>query len=358
MDQAIYGRNHNPQDLPADVLTHVLYAFANIRPESGLVYLTDDFADIEKHYPNDTWAGSGRHVYGCIKQLYLLKKKHRKLKVLLSIGGWTYSPNFISGTSTSEKRKQFASSGIQLYPQNEQEAQNFVQLLDTLRKALDDYSRVHAGGKHFVLTVAAPAGSSHYQILDISAMDRSLDFWNLMAYDYAGGVDNTTSHTANVFPSCSKPMSTKFNTDQAVSHFTSRGVNSEKIVLGMPLYGRLFLNTNGPGESFTGTGPVSWEDGVWDYKALPLPGATEHEDRSILGSYSYNRKRNIMISYDTQLLGGGMWWESSGDKTGSSSLISTVVDRLGGTTTLDHTPNHLAFAASIYTNMRQGFPHE
>ncbi|KAJ5266440.1 hypothetical protein N7524_007458 [Penicillium chrysogenum] len=358
-----------PQDIPAEKLTHVLYAFANVRA-SGEVILSDPWSDTDKHYPTDSWTDTGNN-------------KNRKLKVLLSIGGWTYSSNLRLAFETEAGRQKFAGSSVELlkdlgfdgidvdfekYPGNNNEADQFVDTLRRLREALDVYSYANTGGYHFLLTAASPAGPANYLKEHLAQMDRYLDFWNLMAYDYAGSWDTVAGHGANLFASNSNPASTPFNTDQAIDYYTSHGVASSNIVLGMPLYGRAFTDTSGPGQPYNGLGVGGWRDGVWDYKALPQTGCKVTNLDQEAASYCYSSGSRLFISYDTpevarkkgeyiksKGLGGGMWWELSGDKQGDDSLITTVVSTLGGTGALDKTDNQLSYPISKYDNLKACF---
>jgi chitinase len=315
-----------------------------------------------------------------VKQLYLLKKANRKLKVLLSIGGWTYSTNFPAAASTDASRSLFAQSAVTLmkdwgfdgididweYPQDATQAQNFVLLLNRVRQELDTYAAQHAPGYHFLLTIASPAGPVNYNTMKLREMSTIIDFFNLMAYDYAGSWDATAGHQANLYPNPQNPKATPFSTEAAVSDYVAAGVPAGKIVLGMPIYGRSFESTAGLGQPYTGTGAGSWENGVWDYKALPKAGAAEQYDSVSGATYSYDPNSKELISYDTpemvqrkvaylksKGMGGSMFWEASADRTDGKSLIATSFNSLGG---LDSSNNLLSYPTSQYANLAAGMP--
>jgi chitinase len=320
----IYGRDYSPDKIPVDKLTHILYSFADNK-EDGTVVLTDTWSDIEKHYANDSWNDVGKNVYGSIKQLNLAKRRNRNLKVLLSIGGWTYTntaKHFDGPASTPEGRKQFANSTVQLikdygfdgididweYPQNPGQGEQMLLLLQEIREAMDDYAQKLVDGNnqlgfqaktppHFLLSIAAPAGKSNYQNLPLGRMGAVLDFVNIMGYDFSGAWDANAGHQANLYVSKSCPSCTPFSVQQVIDDYTNSGIPSEKLVLGMPLYGRAFTNTTGFGQSFSGVGEGSWENGIWDYKVLPRPGATEFIDEEVGASYSWDPNSKTIISY-------------------------------------------------------------
>ncbi|KAL1892368.1 Chitinase 4 [Sporothrix stenoceras] len=379
----VYVRGYRPQDLPAEHITHILYAFANVRPENGEVVLTDNWADTGIHWEGDTWDQPGNNMFGCMKQINLLKQRNRNLKVLLSIGGYTNSANFTAPASRPQDRVLFAESAVKLvkelgfdgldidweYPQNATDAANYVQLLYECRKALDAYGDSLGPNRyHFELTVACPAGPQNFQNLDVPAMDRYLDFWNLMSYDYAGSWSSVSGHQANIYPHQTNPNITPASSAVAVHYYQSRGVPTNKIVLGLPLYGRAFANTNGLGHPFEGTGPGSFEAGVWDYKALPPPDAQEQYDPDIVASSCYDPKTRTFFTYDTQPstlakatfiqdrgLGGAMWWEASGDREGPASLVKIMANALGGPANLKQQQNCITYPESPYDNLRNGF---
>jgi chitinase len=202
--QDIYARKYLPQQIPATKLTHLLYAFADNTPD-GNITLSDTYADTDIHYPGDSWSDSGKNVYGAFKQLGLLKQKNRNLKVLLSIGGWTYTneQKALDPVGASDAaRKNFAASCVSMiknygfdgidvdweYPQNTQQGAQFLALLKEIRQAINDYADSLSNDKgytgearpSFLLSIAAPAGAENYQNIPLREVAETLDFVNLM----------------------------------------------------------------------------------------------------------------------------------------------------------------------------------
>lgn len=309
---------------------------------------------------------------------------------MLSIGGWTYTnekKHMDVPSSTAEGRKRFANSCVDMiknygfdgididweYPQNTQQGSDFLALLTAVRKALDAYadslaSKNSGFGKqprpHFPISIAAPAGEKNYQNMPLKEISQVVDFINLMAYDYAGSWDKTSGHASNLAASKSNPKSTPFNTNSVIQAYENAGVPSNKIILGMPLYGRAFTNTAGLGQPYDGVGKGTWEAGVYDFKDLPLAGAKEYYDPEAQATYSYDNSTGMLVSYDTigmakmkidyiknNKLGGAMWWEVSGDGTGAKSIITTVSSL--PTTPLPALSLSCSLHTAIYTPLSQ-----
>jgi chitinase len=105
---SIYARGYSVEQVDASKLTHIHYAFANVC-EDGAVVFHDPWADTDKGSP-----GTGNNLYGNLGALAQLKKKHRHVKISLSIGGWTLSRNFSPVAADAAKRKTFVSTSLEM----------------------------------------------------------------------------------------------------------------------------------------------------------------------------------------------------------------------------------------------------
>ncbi|PFH46149.1 glycoside hydrolase family 18 protein [Amanita thiersii Skay4041] len=386
MIRGIYARKFPPQLIPVHDLTHLLYAFGNVKPDTGEVFISDPWADKDIHYPGDRWDEPGNNLYGNLKAIYLIKKHNRNLKTLFSIGGWTYSSNFHPVVVSPPLRAKFVESAVKIledygfdgldidyeYPTNDDQAKGFVNLLKELRSALDHHAEKKKANYRFLLSIAAPCGPEKYEKLHVAEMNKSLDFWNLMAYDFSGSWDTAANHMANLHGGT-------LNGSQAIDWYIKKGVAANKIVLGIPIYGRSFMNTEGIGKPFHGVGIGTWEPGTYDYRVLPLPGSTVHNDLKAVASWSYDSAKKELVSFDDEKvaqlkgkyivqkgLGGAMFWELSGDKGFERPGIETGPGKdeqpgknlvhlvKGEFALLEDKHNWLGYEDSQYDNMKKG----
>jgi chitinase len=362
----IYGRKYNVPDIPAAKLTHINYAFAKIN-ERGECALFDSYPAIDKAYPGDKWDPG--ELRGSFKQLQLLKKKHPHVKTLISVGGWTLSGPFSDVALTEASRSKFTAScvafmlrysfdGVDIdweYPVSgglegnktrPADRQNYTLLLAELRKQLDEQGKKER--KHYLLTIAAPAGPETYANIEIDRIHRHLDWINLMTYDFHGGWSEQTNFNAPLFASSKdttkdETVRKQCSVDCAVKAYLSAGVPAEKLVVGVPFYGRGWQGVKNVNDGLhqprgPGLPRGTWENGVFDYKDLAANYVGKfkrvwHKEAKV--HWLHDEKTGIMISYDDpdsmknkaeyvnmHNLGGVMFWDLSADDSKASLLTS------------------------------------
>lgn len=364
-----YGRNYQVKDLPIDNLTDVSYAFFNVLAStSGSGFMTasgDSWADFDNPYigkgvePQNNWSSPPSDL-GNFGQFHKLLSQGKKFNFSLALGGWTWSKYFSDAMSTQTNRQSLVDSIqaiLMKYPNlfngitidweylntdanvgnvgntfSKSDDKNFIEFLKLLR------SRI---GNSYTISMCVTAAPEKIKF-DVANVVALVDQLHIMTYDMHDGSwgETTSAHQANL----RKSSFGKYSCEEAVATYLGYNIPSLKIFIGATLYSRGFSNTDGIGKPASGgSTDKSWEDGIVDYKKLPMAGATEYWDNQAKASYSYDPVKKILNSYDTvqsvkekcqfvfdNNLGGIIVWESSGDVEYSNprSIMKCLHDNL------------------------------
>jgi chitinase len=336
-----YGKI-DPEDIPAHMLTHINYAFANIKDGKMVTGYENDVHNLET--------------------LDRLKQKNRSLKILISVGGWTWSGGFSDMALTRESRQTFIKSGLDFLkaynldgidldweypglpgignPHRPEDKQNFTFLLRELREQLDLLGKEH--NKKYILSIAAAATNDYLEHIETDKFHLYLDYINLMTYDYAGEWASFTGHHTNLYVSGLRPAG--ISSEKVVTAYLNKGIPKEKIVLGAAFYGRSWKDVNKKNRGLFQPGtPAS---GDYSYKTLQEKyinknGFKRYWDRSARAPYLWNPYSRQFITYEDEKsikkkchymkkkkLGGVMFWEFHDDY--QNKLLKTIYKYLKG----------------------------
>jgi chitinase len=346
--------------------------------------LLDPWADVEDPLAGQSWNScppQANTVCGNFADIKTFEAANPSAKVMLSIGGWTLSDNFTVVASTAISRQNFANSlsaflkgpgsvfdGIDIdweYPvsgnplnccASPQDRQNFTALLQTIKQTLTQNNP----GDNLV-SIAAPAGAATLANLDLGAVAQTVDWINLMAYDFNGPfppyAGSLTNFNAPLHYDPAGPASqSKEVGDAAVQAYLNAGVPASKINLGLAFYGRGYSGVtnagNGLYQAFTGPGAGSGapqpQVGLYPYWSLEQsyinhngytvfrdaaagnvpyvfnPNSTAPESGSVMISYDDPASLTAKVQYANQTgLGGVMVWDLSEDDS-NFSLLNAV----------------------------------
>ena len=356
-------------------ITHLMYAFG--KPTATGCEVSDREADYEKQYDAaesvDGKADSAEPhaVRGNFGQLLKLKTAYPRLKVLISLGGWTLSSHFSEAASTAASRKAFVASCVGLFIKGHlgngmsiaglfdgidvdweypgacgntcafsaADPRNFTLLLAEFRRQLDRL------GKRYLLTIAAPGAHEQYSLLELNAIHPYLNYINLMTYDLHGTWEKTTNHNAPLYANPAEPAEgANRNIDRAVTDYLAAGVPPGKLVLGVPFYGHGWKGVpnvnNGLYQAATGPAKAGDESGSGGYRVLKDLGYPGFRDPIAQAFWVYSAAAGVFWSYDdpatlvsktnyikSKGLAGAMSWELSNDDA-SATLLTTLADGL------------------------------
>ncbi len=339
-------------ELPAKDLTHIIYAFGKI-DSLGRVVLGDPCLDVGICSGTATPVGDSG---GNFAALQLLKNRNPHLKLAVSIGGWSGSGRFSDAALTDSTRRLFAESAIDVFirqrpglfdgididwefpvsggaqgnVERPDDKQNFTLLLAELRRQLD--ARGVKDNRHYLLAIAASAGVRRIANVEIDRITPLLDFINVMTYDYHSG-SKRTGFNSPLFAAKDDPTP-QFNIDVTMRAFLDAGVPSDKLLLGIPFYGRGYGGVTADNYGLfqeSNARPVDWKPSDGDWRILSTTrlknsSYVRHWEPSARVPWAYDSTSGTWVSYDDpqsisekmhyvreHKLGGVFIWELGGD---------------------------------------------
>ncbi len=201
---------------------------------------------------------------------------------------------------------------------------SYTLLLKTIREKLDIQGK--KDGRYYALSIAGGASSMYIENVELWNIHKYIDFANIMTYDMHGVWDKYTDFNSPLYANNSSPNYVKWSINSAVKSWINAGFPKEKIVMGVPFFGKQYnmvnLSANGLYQTYKGGSSISYADIVSKY--LNKPGVIKYYHSESMVPWLYDGM--TFISYENEEsiehkaeyikskgLGGVMIWELSND---------------------------------------------